>query len=207
MTWVLNNYQRFEIRIVNISLGGDSPTTGKFTELDELVEEAVSHGLVVVVAAGNTGHRIIVPPASAPSAITVGGLNDQNHLDPRYRRHPEKCGKALEKSFATAPPMCPEPRIPIRMVHLRRAVLPLLDREALDRRDREQFRRFRKNSRTSFRRRVQPRIFARRFGRAGFLPAALHLDRYGRPLGGRAAAGLAHSPAPAPRPGHSSPRA
>src|SRR5690606_27990782 len=26
------------------------------------------------------------PPASAPSAITVGGLDDQNTLDPRYRR-------------------------------------------------------------------------------------------------------------------------
>jgi serine protease AprX len=86
LMWVLNNYERFNIRIINISLGGDNPTTGKFTELDELVEEAVSHGIVVVVAAGNTGHRIIVPPASAPSAITVGGVNDQNHLDPRYRR-------------------------------------------------------------------------------------------------------------------------
>jgi serine protease AprX len=51
-----------------------------------LVEETVACGLVVVVAAGNTGHRIIVPPASAPSAIVVGGLNDQNQLDPRYRR-------------------------------------------------------------------------------------------------------------------------
>ena len=86
LTWVLDNRERFNVRIVNISLGGDNPTTGKFTELDELVEEAVLRGLVVVVAAGNTGHRIIVPPASAPSAITVGGLNDQNHLDPRYRR-------------------------------------------------------------------------------------------------------------------------
>jgi serine protease AprX len=86
LTWVLNNRERFNIRIVNISLGGDHPTTGKFTDLDELVEEAVSQGLVVVAAAGNTGHRILVPPASAPSAITVGGLNDQNHLDPRYRR-------------------------------------------------------------------------------------------------------------------------
>ena len=86
LTWVLNNRERFDIRIVNISLGGDSPTTGKLTELDELVEEAVLRGLVVVVAAGNSGHRIIVPPASAPSAITVGGMNDQNHLDPRYRR-------------------------------------------------------------------------------------------------------------------------
>ena len=86
LMWVLNNRERFNIRIVNISLGGDHPTTGKFTELDELVEEAVAAGLVVVVAAGNSGHPIINPPASAPSAITVGGLNDQNHLDPRYRR-------------------------------------------------------------------------------------------------------------------------
>ncbi len=86
LTWVLNNQERFNIRIVNISLGGDQPTTGKFTELDELVEEAVSLGMVIVVAAGNSGHRVIIPPAGAPSAITVGGLNDQNHLDPRYRR-------------------------------------------------------------------------------------------------------------------------
>lgn len=86
LTWVLNNRERFNIRVVNISLGGDSPTTGKFTELDELVEEAVAAGIVVVVAAGNSGHPVIAPPAGAPSAITVGGLNDQNHLDPRYRR-------------------------------------------------------------------------------------------------------------------------
>lgn len=86
LTWVLKNYERFNIRIVNISLGGDYPTTGKFTELDELVEEAVSRGIVIVAAAGNSGRNIIVPPASAPSAITVGGLQDQNHLDPRYRR-------------------------------------------------------------------------------------------------------------------------
>ena len=86
LRWVLHNRERFHIRVVNISLGGDNPTTGKFTELDELVEEAVAAGLIVVVAAGNSGHPIIVPPASSPSAITVGGLNDQNHLDPRYRR-------------------------------------------------------------------------------------------------------------------------
>ena len=86
LTWVLNNHERFNIRVVNISLGGDSPTTGKFTELDELVEEAVLRGMVIVVAAGNSGRRIIVPPASAPSAITVGGLDDQNHPNPRYRR-------------------------------------------------------------------------------------------------------------------------
>ena len=86
LTWVLKNHERFKIRVVNISLGGDSPTTGKFTELDELVEDAVSRGIVIVAAAGNSGRNVIIPPASAPSAITVGGLQDQNHLDPRYRR-------------------------------------------------------------------------------------------------------------------------
>ena len=86
LLWVLNNHERFNIRIVNISLGGDHPTTGKFTELDEMVEEAASRGMVIVVAAGNSGRQVIVPPASAPSAITVGGVEDQNHLDPRYRR-------------------------------------------------------------------------------------------------------------------------
>ena len=86
LTWVLDNHERFHIRIINISLGGDQPTTGKFTELDELVEEAVLRGMIVVAAAGNSGRHIIVPPAGAPSAITVGGVEDQNHLDPRYRR-------------------------------------------------------------------------------------------------------------------------
>jgi len=86
LRWVLANHQRFNIRAINISLGGDYPTTGKFTELDELVEEAVDRGLAVVAAAGNTGKRVIIPPTSAPSAITVGGLDDQNHLDPRYHR-------------------------------------------------------------------------------------------------------------------------
>ncbi len=86
LSWVLANHERFNIRVVNISLGGDTPTTGKFTELDELVEEATANGLVVVAAAGNSGRRIVIPPASAPSAITVGGLDDQNHPDPRYHR-------------------------------------------------------------------------------------------------------------------------
>ena len=81
LRWVIHNRQRYNIRIVNISLGGDHPSTGKLTDLDERVEEAVAAGLVVVCAAGNTGDRRLLPPASAPSAITVGGLDDQNSLD------------------------------------------------------------------------------------------------------------------------------
>jgi serine protease AprX len=81
LQWTLDNAARLNIRIINISLGGDVPSTGRMTPLDQLVEEAATAGIVVVCAAGNGGMKRVVPPASAPSAITVGGLDDCNSLD------------------------------------------------------------------------------------------------------------------------------
>jgi serine protease AprX len=52
------------------------------------VEEVVKAGLTVVCAVGNAGMQPghpVLPPASAPSCIAVGGLDDQNSLD-RARR-------------------------------------------------------------------------------------------------------------------------
>ena len=86
LNWVIVNQRRFNIRVVNISVGGDHPSTGEMTSLDAKVEDAVAHGMVVVAAIGNRDARRVVPPASAPSAISVGGLDDQNSLDPRLRR-------------------------------------------------------------------------------------------------------------------------
>jgi serine protease AprX len=86
LQWVVENHERYGIRVVNISLGGDFASTGEATPLDALVEDAVAQGLVVVAAAGNGGMNRILPPASAASAIVVGGLDDQNSLDDRYRR-------------------------------------------------------------------------------------------------------------------------
>ena len=86
LQWVVEHRAEFDIRVVNISLGGDFASTGEATPLDILVEEAVAEGLVVVAAAGNGGNNLIIPPASAHSAITVGGLDDQNSLDPHFHR-------------------------------------------------------------------------------------------------------------------------
>jgi serine protease AprX len=86
LQWVVVQRAEFDIRVLNISLGGDFASTGEATPLDMLVEEAVAEGLVVVAAAGNGGHNRVIPPASAHSAITVGGLDDQNSLDPRFHR-------------------------------------------------------------------------------------------------------------------------
>jgi serine protease AprX len=88
LRWVLKNRERFSIRIVNISAGGDFEQSYLKNSLCELVEAAVRAGLIVVCAVGNAGlapGHPVLPPASSPSAISVGGLDDQNSLD-RARR-------------------------------------------------------------------------------------------------------------------------
>jgi serine protease AprX len=88
LRWVLENKDKFGIRIVNISAGGDFEQSYLDNALCKLVEEAVSAGLVVVCAVGNAGlvpGHPVLPPASSPAAIAVGGLDDQNSLN-RARR-------------------------------------------------------------------------------------------------------------------------
>ncbi len=80
--WLLANARRHDVQIVNVSLGGDRPTDFAHNPVDLMVEALVAQGLLVVCAAGNAGERWLVPPASAPSAITVGGLDDKNTFDP-----------------------------------------------------------------------------------------------------------------------------
>jgi serine protease AprX len=88
LRWVLANKDKYGIRVVNISAGGDFEQSYLTNSLCRLVEETVSAGLIVVCAVGNAGHapgHPVLPPASAPAAISVGGLDDQNSLD-RARR-------------------------------------------------------------------------------------------------------------------------
>jgi serine protease AprX len=88
LEWVLAHRDEYKIRVVNISAGGDDEQSYLHNELAQMVERAVSEGLVVVCAVGNAGlapGHPVLPPASAPSAIAVGGLDDQNSLD-RARR-------------------------------------------------------------------------------------------------------------------------
>ena len=49
-----------------------------FATVDEAAELLVQAGVVVVAAAGNDPLRPSLPPANAPSVITVGGLVDKN---------------------------------------------------------------------------------------------------------------------------------
>lgn len=81
LRWVLDNARRFNIRVVNLSVGGDFPSRDAAHPIYQLVAALMAQGIVVVCAAGNSGHERLVPPASAPDSITVGGYNDGNTLD------------------------------------------------------------------------------------------------------------------------------
>ena len=80
--WIIANRERYNIRVLNISLGGDEDVPCSKSIVDQAAEEAISHGIAVVVAAGNSGAegRHSIPPANSPSVITVGGYTDHNRL-------------------------------------------------------------------------------------------------------------------------------
>ncbi len=84
LEWVLENRERLGIKVVNISAGGDYEKSYLHDPLSKTVEACSAAGIVVVCAVGNAGHlpnHPVMPPASAPSAIAVGGLDDNNSLN------------------------------------------------------------------------------------------------------------------------------
>jgi serine protease AprX len=80
--WAVKNRKRYNIRIINLSVYDDRNISFKQSEVDRAVERAFEKGITVVAAAGNDPAAPIHPPANSPQAITVGGLNDRNTLDP-----------------------------------------------------------------------------------------------------------------------------
>ncbi|MGI8467957.1 MAG: S8 family serine peptidase [Pyrinomonadaceae bacterium] len=88
LEWILAHREKFRIKVVNISAGGDFEQSYLHDLLSQTVEECVKQGLTIVCAVGNAGHlpnHPVFPPASAPSCIAVGGLDDNNSIN-RARR-------------------------------------------------------------------------------------------------------------------------
>lgn len=81
LDWLIDNADAYDIRVVNISVYADEFDQTLEHPVTKRVERLVAMGIVVVAAAGNDPTAPIRSPASAPSAITVGGLNDHNRTD------------------------------------------------------------------------------------------------------------------------------
>lgn len=72
--WIRQNYKKYHIRVVNISVGTTYNTKREHEALITAVEELWDEGLVVVAAAGNQGPSpgSITAPGSSRKVITVG---------------------------------------------------------------------------------------------------------------------------------------
>ncbi len=85
LRWAADHAEAFGIYVVNLSLGGEAPPTPG-NAIDVGIQALVDAGVVVTAAAGNDGVRRLVPPASSPAAITVGGIDDENDFDDETRQ-------------------------------------------------------------------------------------------------------------------------
>jgi serine protease AprX len=77
--WVVSFKDRYNIRVLNLSLGTDSTQDWRIDPLNYAVERAWAAGMTVVVAASNKGPAAgsITKPADDPWVITVGATDDR----------------------------------------------------------------------------------------------------------------------------------
>ena len=77
--WVVSFKDKYNIKVLNLSLGTDGTQTYRTDPLNYAVEKAWDSGIVVVVAASNRGPNAgtISKPGDDPWVITVGAIDDQ----------------------------------------------------------------------------------------------------------------------------------
>jgi serine protease AprX len=136
LEWILEHREQFNIKIVNISAGGDFEHSYLHDSLSQTVEDCVSLGLTIICAVGNAGHlptHPVFPPASSPSAISVGGLDDNNSINRAkrgmYRSSYGPTMDGLQKPEIIAPSIwVPAPILPDTPTAQQAALLEALDK-------------------------------------------------------------------------------
>lgn len=104
--WVLANRKKYNIRIVNISVGMKPQTDEQAeAELVKGVEMLWDAGVVVVAAAGNLGPKegSITSPGISRKIITVGSSNDRFYIDERGKGRENYSGRGPTKDCVCKP--------------------------------------------------------------------------------------------------------
>jgi serine protease AprX len=93
--WVVSFKDRYNIRVLNLSLGTDSTQDWRTDPLNYAVERAWAAGVTVVVAASNEGPApgSITKPADDPWVITVGATDDRGTTGVGDDRLPDFSGR------------------------------------------------------------------------------------------------------------------
>lgn len=97
LEWVQKNHERHHIRIVNLSLGDNESVSYKNSKIDQLAEQLIANGIVVVAAVGNDEQGTIKAPANSPNVIAVGGINDNNSLENEFSSYHSSFGKTADE--------------------------------------------------------------------------------------------------------------
>ncbi|HEU5138561.1 MAG TPA: S8 family peptidase, partial [Bacillales bacterium] len=81
--WCLDHKTEYQIDVISLSLGAKADQSNCQDPLVQIVETAWDEGLVVCVAAGNSGpdKRTIGSPGISPKVVTVGAIDDKNTID------------------------------------------------------------------------------------------------------------------------------
>lgn len=80
LNWLLTDerWQRYGVRVLNISIGGDYPQEWQDNPVARAAHALAQRGVFVAAAAGNRGVEELLAPAQTPTVYTVGGVDDQN---------------------------------------------------------------------------------------------------------------------------------
>ena len=97
LRWITLHHAEYNIRVVNMSLGGDEAASFKQSEIDKLAEELIALGIAVVAAVGNDENGMIKPPANALNVIAVGGIDDGNQLGHGWTAYHSTYGKTVDE--------------------------------------------------------------------------------------------------------------
>lgn len=95
LEWCLENKDLYKIRIISFSVGGEEPSGGGSSLLDEACNRMVREGFIMCVAAGNSGPResSIVVPGDAENVITVGAVDGSGDIFDLSSRGPTTGGE------------------------------------------------------------------------------------------------------------------
>ncbi len=79
--FIIRFHKKFNIRVVNMSVGAPN-TTEDSRELDDAIDEMYYNGIVVVAAAGNNGpaNGSVASPGNNRNALTVGAYDDNREI-------------------------------------------------------------------------------------------------------------------------------
>ncbi|MBO9309068.1 MAG: S8 family serine peptidase [Chloroflexi bacterium] len=132
LLWLIENHRAYNVRLCSIPIGGDRPSADPDHPLHTAIRILYDENVLTICAAGNSGAAQLLPPASAPEALTVGGVDDRNTTDvtcwrPYHHNYGTAYNGAAKPEILTAARWIASPILPYSsMAREARWLAPLL---------------------------------------------------------------------------------